>query len=92
MIKTNDRTLNKITCLCYKGILFDEWSEDDHGLWATICPICLGLYFDLVKNDLESHGYGNCSVKGCQNEDNDEIEMRYININSNDVAYVVVME
>ena len=78
----------KILYLKYKGVLFDEWVEDEYGIWVTICPECVDEYIDDFFDELESHGSGCCSVKECLNEDNDEAEMKYLNIKE-DEAFII---
>ena len=77
--------INRKIYLSYKGILFDEWVEDEYGIWTTICPDCINKYYDSIASELESHGSGCCSVKDCKNEDNDDVDMKYLNIKDNDI-------
>lgn len=49
----------------YKGIVFDEWTVDDCGIWGEMCQCCADKYKDELVDELSEGGQGACSVKGC---------------------------
>lgn len=55
--------------LRYKGIIFDDWARDNHGLWAEMCAECAAKYEKTVADDLDdgTAAAGICSVYGCGN-------------------------
>ena len=66
--------------LIYKGIVFDDWAEDeDGGFWAEICQECVEKHYEVIKNEIDEGGTarGCCSVKGCYNSGEDEFKMHY---------------
>ena len=40
--------------LKYKGIFFDEYTEDELGTWAEMCDKHVEQYRDILKNELSS--------------------------------------
>ena len=76
--------------LKYKNILFDEWTEDEHSIWANMCANCKKKYKDRLNLEIDnSGGFGACSVKGCNVVGaDDDIEMFYIDFDINGVEFV----
>ena len=69
--------------LKYRGIVFDEWTEGEDGIWAAICPDCRKKYSVESFSELDNCGSGCCSVQGCNQDASMEIDMRYIDFDSN---------
>lgn len=82
--------------LNYKGIEFDEFTENEDGTyWAEICQECVEKHWETVKNDIDEGGTarGCCSVKGCYNSGEDEEKMHfYIDFPTKDVSFQEVSE
>ncbi|MDD3230363.1 MAG: hypothetical protein PHE09_14260 [Oscillospiraceae bacterium] len=77
--------------LIFKGIAFDEFTEDEYGTYGEICDECLGRHPDL-KTDVESTKTAICccSVLGCENtvEGSDEGHY-YIDFDNKDPGEVL---
>lgn len=73
--------------LKYKGITFDDWTEDEYGIHAQICKQCLDKFSSVLDFELDSSGgVGACSVEGCCNVGaDDDIEMTYVDFDTNAV-------
>jgi hypothetical protein len=53
----------------YKGVLFDDWEEEEEGCWSQICSECLKKHPKLKATTSECGGPGlMCAVAGCDNE------------------------
>ena len=74
--------------LKYKGIIFDEWTKDENRYWAMICPNCLKQYEDRIDLEIDSSGTGCCSVRGCWQDDDNEIDMKYLDFDINGVEII----
>ena len=73
--------------LKYRGILFDDWTDDFCDYWAEICAECAEKYDNLINNELKRGcACGFCSVAGCTNNDSNtthyyiDFDMRYVEI------------
>jgi len=54
----------------YKGIIFDDYVKDEHGVWSQICPACLKKYGEkLASVGVDNFGDGICGVKGCNSDE-----------------------
>jgi hypothetical protein len=83
--------------LRYKNILFDDWCDDEHGIWVCICTECKEAYSDILVDELKNaDGNGDfyCSVCGCGNncEDNEDLDILYIDLDRDKVEFIVVNE
>lgn len=75
--------------LKYKNILFDDWEEDNNGMWARMCPKCLEKYSDRMDLEIDSSGSGCCSVYGCKETgENMEVDVKYIDFDINAVEFI----
>ena len=54
--------------LTFKGIIFDDWTDNGEGYWTQICPQCKEKYHSLLGNRIDECGSGICGIKGCNNE------------------------
>ena len=65
--------------LIYAGIVFDEYTQDDGGIWAEICESCAKKYKHKIANNIDDGGTacGCCSVKGCNNNGSDPNKKHY---------------
>lgn len=63
----------------YKGIIFDDYEEDEYGIWAEMCHECAEEHHNLVSKELDDGGTarGVCSVKGCFNSGESDEKMHY---------------
>lgn len=57
--------LNYAVVVEYKGVLFDNWTVDEYGIWGEICEDCAQKYKDVFTDELEPGGVGACSVRLC---------------------------
>lgn len=58
--------LENAVAIEYKGIVFDEWTADENGIWGEMCQCCAEKYKDVLSDELDdSAAMGACSVKGC---------------------------
>ena len=73
--------------LLYKGIVFDDYNTDENGnIWSQICAEC-AKKFKGIENELDDFGSGICGVRGCTNgSENSEMEIRYIDFDSQNVS------
>lgn len=82
--------------LKYKGIIFDEFVENEDGhYWAEICVECVEKYYDLIIDDIDDGGTarGVCSVKGCWNSgDSCEVMHYYIDFKPEYIEWVEIEE
>lgn len=54
--------------LRYKGVIvFDDWTQDEHGIWCEICEECAQRFSSVLANELDDSAIGTCSVLGCSN-------------------------
>lgn len=57
-----------MTTLFYKGIEFDDWTADEYGYWANICPKCAEKYADALGVEFKESDFSEyevCSIKSC---------------------------
>lgn len=60
------KALENAVAIEYKGIVFDEWTADENGIWGEMCQCCAEKYKELLGDELDDGGgMGACSVKGC---------------------------
>lgn len=60
------KALKNAVAIEYKGIVFDEWTADENGIWGEMCQCCTEKYKELLSDELDDGGgMGACSVKGC---------------------------
>lgn len=88
-------TSGKFKVLVYKGIVFDDYAQDEDGAyWAEICPECVEKYGDLVGDVIDDGGTarGCCSVKGCYNSGEEEKLHFYIDFKPEFVSFKEVDE
>lgn len=79
--------------LKYKGITFDDFTEDEYGIWSQMCKKCQAKYADRISDDYEiqQEGGGVCGVCGCHESDLEtDIEVNYIDFDINGVEFVEV--
>ena len=57
--------------LLYKGILFDDFTIDEDGVWAELCNPCAARYATLLADELDDGmtAPGVCGRAGCSNSD-----------------------
>ena len=66
--------------LIYEGIVFDEYTQDDGGIWAEICEkFAQKNTSTKIANNIDDGGTacGCCSVKGCNNNGSDPNKKHY---------------
>lgn len=80
--------------LKYKGIFFDEFTEDEFGTWAEMCYQCAGNYRSKVNDELDrGSACGACSVCGCHNTGEDtELDHYYIDFDSAEIEFIEVID
>ncbi len=50
-----------------KGIVFDDYTFGEYGMWSQVCAECAKKH-KMPKNLLDESGSGICGVEGCENE------------------------
>ena len=87
MFSKDKEIINLSNMMVFRNIFFDEWTEDEYGIWVTMCPSCINRYASRVSDVLDDHGTGCCSVKGCTQEDSNATEMRYVNLKTAEAVF-----
>lgn len=59
------KVLENAAAIEYKGVVFDEWTADENGVWGEVCQCCAEKYKEVLSDELSEGGVGACSVKGC---------------------------
>jgi len=59
------KVLENAVAIEYKGIVFNEWTADENGIWGEMCQCCAEKYKDVLSDELSEGGAGVCSVRGC---------------------------
>lgn len=62
--------------LKYKGIVFDDYTIGEYGVWSQVCDECARKH-SMPRNLLDENGGGICGVKGCWNEADNYIDFPY---------------
>ena len=79
-----------VKLLSYKGILFDDYAENEDGtFWAEMCHEHASKFADKIANELDDGGTarGICSVCGCCNSGDDEVLHYYIDFDPKHVEF-----
>ncbi len=78
--------------LKYKGIVFDDFTQDEYGTWATMCEKCADKYESVLPfQKVSFDGGGVCGVCGCSESDElSEIEIGYIDFEEGEFEIVEI--
>lgn len=64
--------------LRYKGVIvFDDWTQDEHGTWCEICEECAQRFDSVFTSELDDVAQGICSVLGCSNNGDRDNKKHY---------------
>lgn len=82
LIKCAPKDATKIR---YEGILFDNWTVDEYGIWVTVCD----EHAKLPLPGIRPEGSGCCDVDGCHaTDENGKTNCHYVDLDPSKVVYL----